>query len=189
MRSPVVLRGNALRKGWFEIPGIQPGDRTLAEQLRGVDFDVNGKTVLDLGCAEGLISIEMKKRGAVLVDAVEYNDYLMQKGISLARGAVRFIRHDLNLGLPPRCMEQYDVVLLLAILHKLSAPDLALRKAADRARERVVIRLPLGSTGKIVGKNYPHGHCDVGQAMPECGFRIERVVEGPRREIVQHWVR
>ena len=51
-------------KGWFVTDG-RAGDRTLAQQLVGLDkINVQGATVLDVGCAEGLISIEMAKRGA-----------------------------------------------------------------------------------------------------------------------------
>jgi 2-polyprenyl-3-methyl-5-hydroxy-6-metoxy-1,4-benzoquinol methylase len=178
-----------LRRGWFDIPGFQRGDRTLAEQMMGVDFEVNGKTVLDLGCAEGLIAMEIKKRGAALVHGVEYNDQILEKAIRLARGQVAFFKHNLNDGLPSACLEQYDVVLLLAILHKLQNPDLALRCCVARARERVIIRLPFGSSGRIIGKHYPYGHCDINETMPDCGFRLERFVDGPRMEMVQHWVR
>jgi SAM-dependent methyltransferase len=189
MRSPTVLRGNALRKGWFEIPGIQRGDRTLAEQMLGLDFDVSRRKVLDLGCAEGLIAIEMRKRGATVVHGVEYNEQIFKRALALARGGVEFFRHNLNDGLPAQLLPQYDVVLMLAILHKLATPDIALRRFVVFARERAVIRLPLGSAGRIVGKHYPHEPCNVNETMPDCGFRLERCANGPRMEIVQHWVR
>ena len=47
--------------GWFTT-AKRPGDRTLEQQLVGLDkvlAEVAGKTVLDAGCAEGLISMEI----------------------------------------------------------------------------------------------------------------------------------
>ena len=48
-------------EGWFSTHG-RDGDRTIDQQLLGLDplFDeVKGKTVLDIGCAEGLISLHL----------------------------------------------------------------------------------------------------------------------------------
>lgn len=176
-------------KGWFFIRGIQDGYRSIEEQMRGLDFHVSGRTVLDVGCAEGLIAQRMKQDGATLVHALEYNERLLRIGESLCGKEVAFFHHDVRKGLPSQLLPRYDVVLLLAILHKLDAPDAHLRMLAKRAAERVVIRLPLGSTGRIVGKHHPYGHCDVNAVMPACGFRLEREAPGPRRELVQHWVR
>ena len=51
------------KQGWFSTKG-RLGDRTLKQQLMGLDplfAECKGKTVLDVGCAEGLISIELDK--------------------------------------------------------------------------------------------------------------------------------
>ena len=45
-------------------------DRTLAQQMMGLDrlfAEIEGKDVLDVGCAEGLLSIECAKAGADVV--------------------------------------------------------------------------------------------------------------------------
>ena len=53
-------------KGWFSTLGLV--NRTPDQQLNGLigcSWRVWGKTVLDVGCAEGLISIELAKAGAI----------------------------------------------------------------------------------------------------------------------------
>jgi SAM-dependent methyltransferase len=175
-----------MRSGWFRISGRQDGFRSLTEQMAGIGpaLDSKGKTVLDLGCAEGLIALEFMRGGAV-VHGVEFNRQLLEVALDLGVPAWYF---DLNEGLPEGCFAQYDIVLLLAIVHKLLDPAQKLREFSRLARERVVIRLPLGSDGKFRSK-YSEMPCDVQLIMPAEGFRLEQTLPGPRGELVQHWVR
>jgi 2-polyprenyl-3-methyl-5-hydroxy-6-metoxy-1,4-benzoquinol methylase len=109
-------------KGWYQIPGVQVGDRTLSEQLIGLEplFELApGKTILDLGCAEGLISLELMNAGAVLTHGVE----AVGSRVDHAREHFQsrdaaFYHADLNEfgGAPPvGLLESYDIVLLLSI--------------------------------------------------------------------------
>lgn len=172
-------------RGWFVIPGVQEGARTLAEQMLGLEpafAEIKGKTVLDLGCAEGLIMQEALKAGAALVHGVECNAELMiQDGLTVTIA-------NLSLGLPAGLRDQYDIVLLLAIVHKLRSPADRLREFAARATERVVIRLPLGSKGRLHSK-HSQEKCDCNVVMRECGLSLEQTLPGPRGELVQHWRR
>ena len=57
---------------WFAQPGA-PGDRTFEQQMTGLGWlkDIcQGRTILDFGCAEGLIGIEMLKHGAFKQDNI-----------------------------------------------------------------------------------------------------------------------
>jgi hypothetical protein len=160
--------------------------RTLQEQLQGLEpalAAAPGRTVLDLGCAEGWIAREFQKAGAVAVHGVECNAELK------IDPAVRVWRWNLNDGLPPGLLWRYDIVLLLAILHKLRNPEDRLRQYAGMALERVVIRLPLGSHGWIKSKFAHQEKCYCNQVMKESGFKLEQTLPGPRGELVQHWVK
>ena len=183
-----------MRKGWFDIPGEQEGARTLTEQMFGLEpaFEsCAGKDVLDLGCAEGLIAREFVARGARTAVGIDNNEgFVVQaRGLMDGHPRLRFAFRDLN-DLDDDFVDVYsaDIVLCLAILHKLRLPGRSLALAARMARERLVIRLAAGSTGHIRHK-HGDGACDSREVMPPLGFRLECELPGPRGEQVQHWVR
>lgn len=182
-----------MRRGWFDIPGEQSGERTVAEQLKGVEPALSscaGKTVLDLGCAEGMISKAFLDRGASAVLGVEWNESFFERAAAkICDPRMLFMRRDLNeMDAAFRDRAPSDIVLALAIVHKLRDPGAALTAFAGFSRERLVIRLPLGSDGVL---RWKHGrtNCDSREVMPRCGFRLEQVLPGPRGERVQHWIR
>lgn len=176
-------------KGWFEIPGVQKGDRTLEEQLTGLPVDeLAGGDILDVGCAEGLIAkhILEKAPGSNIADCVEGNERLRDIARRLLPSdRARVFLADLNdkdavarLDLRPN----YEAVLLLSILHKLYDPAHILRMAADKTAMRgdiIVIRLPSGPS--VVNKFTKLELCDVRDELQ--GFDLEER-PGPRGEWV-----
>lgn len=186
-------------KGWFRIPGRQQGERSLAEQLRGLDtalLEAEGRTVLDLGCAEGLIALEFARAGA-LVFGVEHNAALLDVAREIGAEQPLEVRSRLSWAQADigdivtgawYGAEGWDIVLALAVLHKLQAPREALKYFAEHCRSLFVVRLPAGSTGAFATKH--HGTpCDLSREMSRLGFLLERVERGPRRELVQYWRR
>lgn len=192
-----------MRDPWLTIPGVQNGERTLEEQLLGLDPALKaaaGKSVIDFGCAEGLIGLEFLKHGAVsLVGYDLRGEFLVHAAEQSRRQGVaercRFREYNLaalcqpglpdDLGAGPGA----DIVLALAIVHKLRNPGQALKHMADLANERVAIRLPLGSTGRIACKFDGRRFCDSHAVMRAAGFVLEADLAGPRGERVHHWVR
>lgn len=183
-------------KGWLKIPGVQDGARTLQEQMLGLApalDETPGKTVLDLGCAEGLIALEFAKAGARSVYGIDYNATL----IDVARAEmaksdalpVEFKHADLTGIINARRRVKYDIVLALAVLHKLPDPAEGLRFCAQSARSLIVVRLPYGSTGNLRAKHAPYRRTDIREILPACGFVRERKEPGPRGEWVQYWRR
>lgn len=164
-------------KGWFEVDG-RPGDRTLEMQLLGLDplFDeAKGATILDVGCAEGLISMELAKAGA-MTHGIEIVPSHIETARQL-RGnlSCSFEVADANVWIPD---QEYTIVLLLAILHKLQEPSKACAKFALAAKDLVVMRLPPEKAPVIVDKrsgNVPH---DMKAVMTWYGFELERVTRG-----------
>lgn len=177
-----------MRKGWFAIPNVQVGDRTIAEQLRGLEeLDVVGRSVLDLGSAEGMILKHMMEQGASRGAAYEGNPDLYEAACGYLKplGCDVFFA-DLN---EPQDFGQFDVVLLLAILHKLQNPEISLRRFAEASSETVVIRLPRESDGIVRWKHGKYMECDTRAVMTDLDFLLIRDAEGPRGERVHIWRR
>ena len=184
-------------KGWFHIPGVQDGDRTVDEQMRGLDRALalaRGATVLDLGAAEGAIGERFVAAGAERVDGIEYNeDFLAlhaDRVTKATQGRMSLRRWDLNDGLPHWAAEEYDIVLALAILHKLDWPSRMLDAVAGVSAGLLVIRLPVhGANGVIRSKYVPERVTDLTLELTMRGFTLIATEPGPRKEPVQYWQR
>lgn len=178
------------RHGWFVIPGVQTGDRTIEEQRLGVERALarcRGKTVLDLGCAEGLLSLEFARAGALSVHAVDALGGHLEVAQQLCRRyrSISFEQRDLNE--PLEALQLYDFVLALGVCHKLHQPELGIRFAADSARELVLVRMTRYNAGRICSKFHPENCCDVNEEMAAKGFRAEAIDAGPRSETVHYY--
>ena len=139
-----------MKKGWFEIPGVQEGERTLAEAVEGLELigdHLKGKTVLDLGCAEGLIGLWCLERGAASVYGLDAIPEFIRTGRRLASelGEKRIESHFWNVDSeidPPIPVKSYDIVLALSIIHKLTDPELFLRRIKKLAKRWIIVRAP-----------------------------------------------
>lgn len=176
--------------GWFDLPG-RPGDRTLQQQLQGLDdliAMVKGKTILDVGCAEGQITLACLRAGALLGHGIE----IVPGHIAEAKKYVdhwydtQFEVADAN-DYKPQGM--YDIVLMLAILHKLKNPTEAARRYARACKELCVVRLPPKDAPTVIDERsgfVPH-HID--DAMCLEGFVLKNVVAGPFNEWTGYYYR
>jgi hypothetical protein len=177
-----------VKKGWFDIPGVQEGDRTLAEQLEGLPInELASGDVLDVGSAEGLISKHLLEQGAERADCLELNPQLRQAAaLLLPRDRARVFPVDLNDGrqmatLDAQLRPEYETILLLSILHKLENPAGLLRWVAGKHADIIAIRLP-GTTGPMVTNKFTkQAMCDVRGELP--AFVCEER-PGPRGEWV-----
>lgn len=183
-------------KGWFKVPGVRPdGDRTLHEQLMGLRpalDEAEGKTVLDLGCAEGLISHEFAKAGAKQVTGIE----LLQSHLAIAQVVCR-AQKNINficahIGEYIKTLEtfpKYDIVLALGIIHKLPDPGVPLRFAAKSCADLMLFRAPAKKYNGLIKSKFTDTTCNVPKIMAEEGFTEEMLIPGVRGEAVQYWRR
>lgn len=174
-------------KGWFSTPG-RPGDRTLQDQLKGLDRlldNCHGKSILDIGCAEGLISLELAKLGATVHGVEIVADHVKTAKSMQADLPVCFEVGDANTWAPKR---QYDIVIMLALLHKLKNPTAAAARFVDAAREMVVLRMPPKYAPVIIdprSNNNPH---DIGVVLAKRDFGLVQVARGHFDEWVGYYL-
>jgi len=136
---------------WYII-GKNQGQVPLKRQLLGLQtIEVEGLTLLDLGCAEGLTSIHMAERGARLVHGVELRERAVEVGRSLVGFTGMSDKVDFFVGDLKRAGEtlsqngllpSYDVILAMASLQKLGTRAVpALGRIASMCDQTLVIRL------------------------------------------------
>ena len=183
------------RKGWFIIPGVQHGDRTVEQQQQGLQdalAEARGKTVLDLGCAEGLLSIEFAKAGAVEVHGIELlADHLaVARSISKGYPQISYRQGHLDdLALSEPTPKQFDIVLALGVIHKPHDPNVPLRYAIDSTRNLLLLRAPAKARlGQIYSK-FTSKYADVPAVMKKSGFVFEKKIPGVLGEAVEYWRR
>jgi hypothetical protein len=131
-----------------------PEDRLAS--LEAVIAEAPGATVLDLGCAEGVISAEFIHAGARRVDGFDINPGRVaaaRRLLSSRRAHYRvgnlnnwsaFVRDN-------ELVPQYDIVLFLGVYQHL-APETridTLQGIASKCRDRLAVRAPLALLGEI----------------------------------------
>jgi len=159
------------------------------------------KSVLDLGCAEGVISHLLVKHGAANAHGVDIIPEYIKMANKWAGGNIPwaldperrkppknfvFEVQDLNTWQP---IGTYDIVLALASLHKVRNPSEACERYADAAKELMVIRVPPGNGEMIVDQRsgmVPH---DLGRIMRAKGFKLLRSEVGTFNEITHYYER
>lgn len=173
-----------MRKGWFKVTGVQDGDRTVEDQLKGLApalCAAKGRTVLDLGSAEGLVAREFAAAGAEHVIGCDWLAAHVDVGRALVRGQpVTLLQADLNDRATHNWIAGLDfqVCLMLAILHKLREPGTLVRTVARRQPELIVVRLPPATAPVIVDKRSGNRPCDVRANLEDHGYVIDRVELG-----------
>lgn len=111
---------------------VTPGRTNLPDKLRyiGLPADLTGRTVLDVGAWDGLMSFEAEKRGASRVMAVDsfcWNGpgWGTKAGFELARRALHSRVEDREIeavDLSPASVGVFDLVLFLGVLYHVTDP-------------------------------------------------------------------
>ncbi|MCB1426623.1 MAG: TIGR04290 family methyltransferase [Zhengella sp.] len=96
--------------------------------------DLEGRTVLDIGCNAGFYSIEMKRRNAGRVVGIDSDPhYLRQARFAARHAGVDIELHEMSVYDLARLGERFDLVIFMGVLYHLRHPLLAL----DLIREHV----------------------------------------------------
>lgn len=185
------------RKGWFKIPGVQDGDRTLEEQIEAIRpalDEVRGKVVLDMGCAEGLIGREFARAGAARVHGIDSVEaHIAAARQQCAELPMTFQSGDLQKisreALAAQSFERFDFVLALGICHKFRFPEHGVRFAAKSCRELLLLR-GFEPGGIVRSKHFKMNKCDAHAVFEAEGFVREPTrTGGTHFEAVEYWRR
>ena len=92
-----------------------------------IPANLSGKTVLDIGCNAGYYSLEMKRRGAARVVAIDMDPaYLAQARFAAEVRGVEIEFRELDVYHVDELGETFDLVLFMGVLYHLRHPLLAL---------------------------------------------------------------
>ena len=149
----------------WHVIGDNNGQVHIERQWSGLSsIDMAGKTVIDIGCAEGLVSLKCEAQGASLVHGVELRPRAVEVARSLAGYSgvsdhVKFFQGDLAKPVPalnqPGMNESYDIVIANAVIQKVKSRAVLLMDAImEKAHDQLIIRLPLrevqsGRSGRV----------------------------------------
>ncbi|HEY0142111.1 MAG TPA: TIGR04290 family methyltransferase [Thermoanaerobaculia bacterium] len=100
-----------------------------------VPADLAGKSVLDVGCNAGFYSIEMKKRGAARVVAIDSDDVYLNQGRFAAEvsGFPDIEFRNMSVYDVGKLGEKFDLVIFMGVLYHLRHPLLALDTLYEHA--------------------------------------------------------
>jgi tRNA (mo5U34)-methyltransferase len=196
--SPDEIRARADKLGpWFHNIDLG-GIKTAPEHFLGdypsikwqgfahaIPADLTGRTVLDIGCNGGFYAIEMKRRGAARVVAVDSDaDYLAQA--RFAAGVlgldIEFREHSVyDVG---ALGERFDLVLFMGVLYHLRHPLLALDLIREHVcRDMLVFQSMQRGSAEAgpVNEDYPFGETAVFDRpdWPKLHFVEDRYARDP----------
>jgi tRNA (mo5U34)-methyltransferase len=131
--------------------------------------NLDGKTVLDIGCNGGFYSIEMKRRGAARVVGIDSEDYYLDQARFAAEiCGVEIELRKLSVYDVGALAEKFDIVLFMGVLYHLRHPLLAL----DLIRRHVAKDL-------FVFQSMQRGSTEVASLEDDYEFWDEEVFEKP----------
>lgn len=176
---------------WFhnlELHGVQTApDHFLGDYPRvkyaafadALPADLSGRTVLDVGCNGGFYSMEMKRRGAARVVAVDTEElYLAQARFAAEVEGLEIEFRNLSVYDVAALGERFDLVIFMGVLYHLRHPLLAL----DLLREHVVDDL-------LLFQSMQRGAPDVFPAAADYPFQRTDLFDEPgwpRMAFVEH---
>ncbi|MEL6363171.1 MAG: DUF1698 domain-containing protein [Pseudomonadota bacterium] len=128
------------------LEGIKPVDQLAAEAEDIFDFDLTGRTLIDIGCWDGWFTFEAERRGAVVTGCDHFcwsgPGWGSRAGFDYVREQIGSQAKAIDCDIPDLRPDQhgtYDVVLLLGVIYHCKDPLAIIERAAALASERLVI--------------------------------------------------
>jgi tRNA (mo5U34)-methyltransferase len=151
-----------------------------------IPADLTGKSVLDVGCNAGFYSIEMKKRGAERVVAIDSDDTYLAQGRFAAEvsGFPDIEFRNLSVYDFGQLGEQFDVVIFMGVLYHLRHPLLALDTLHDTVVRDLLVFQSMQRGSKelmALADDYPFHESSIfdNDAYPRMYFVEKRYSDDP----------
>jgi tRNA (mo5U34)-methyltransferase len=127
--------------------------------------DLTGCTVLDIGCNGGFYALEMKRRGADRVVAIDSDErYLRQAALAAEVSGLSIELHHMSVNEIARLGRRFDLVLFMGVLYHLRHPLLALDLIRAHVADDLLVcqSLQRGSaTTAAIAEDYPFEETEV----------------------------
>jgi tRNA (mo5U34)-methyltransferase len=137
----------------------------FSEFKHAIPQNLRGKSVLDIGCNGGFYSIEMKKRGAERVVAIDTDeDYLKQARFAAGVNEMDIEFRKMSVYEVPQLKEKFDLVIFMGVLYHLRHPLLALDLLHDHVTKDMLVFQSMQRGAKTVSPvedNYPFWQTDI----------------------------
>ena len=141
--------------------------------------DLQGQSVLDIGCNAGFYSLEMKRRGADRVLGIDTDEhYLAQARFAAGVLGLEVAFRQLSVWDVASLRESFDVVLFMGVLYHLRHPLLALDLIHEHAARDL-----------LVFQSMQRGSREVATVDPDYDFRDEQHFDQPgypKMHFVEH---
>src|SRR4051794_19520070 len=110
-----------------------PGNSRSEEKLERIKLpaDLNGKSVLDLGCNEGYFCFEAKQRGASYVLGLDYDEKLLTSAREMALELNLEVEFQLANLHKLSLSRKFDFIIFLSALHYIDQPAQLLSRIRD----------------------------------------------------------
>jgi methionine biosynthesis protein MetW len=125
-------------------------------------YVLSGSHVLDLGCGNGDLLIQLKKQKNITGIGLENDpDHIAQ----CIKAGVNVVEHDLNKGLSHIADNSYDIVIMTLALQAMNRPDLVLEEMLRIGKE-CIVTFPNFAHWKARYHLLVHGRMPVSDLMP-----------------------
>lgn len=185
---------------WFhniEIGGVQTAPHHFlgdypSFKWRGfqhaVPADLSGKSVLDIGCNGGFYSIEMKRRKASRVVAIDFDaDYLEQARFAAEVNGMDIEFHRMDVYHVADLREKFDLVLFMGVLYHLRHPLLALDLIHEHVAKDLLLFQSLqrgANSVPPIEEDYPFEETEI---FEQSGYPVMHFVENSYSHDPTNW--
>ena len=157
----------------------------FAKFAAALPADLSGQTVLDIGCNAGFYAMEMKRRGAARVMAIDSDPrYLAQAEFAARVNGLELEFAQLSVYDVAKLGEKFDLVIFMGVLYHLRHPLLALDLIHENVAKDMLLFQSMQRGSEQIGEfknDYPFSETEIFDApnYPKMHFVENRYCNDP----------